>query len=196
MNSIIFAHDGEAVFDGVLTTLTSAKGFDSLLLNPPKDATHWVRYTTGGTAALKLQEQLSGGTSHSTCRLVGQIVENGTAGSSDSGIIFVNQVSAAFTSTGETLTGGTSTGTVAIAQNFIKILSKAPAKAALITVETAAIKFSLSGSAPTATAGTSYIHQMDAGQSYVIRGWQNIKNAKFINAVASNGAIVKYTLFV
>lgn len=192
--SILFAHDGEAVFDGILTTLTSAKSFDALLLNPPKDASHWVRYNTGATAAMKIGDTLTGNTSTSTCRLVGQIVENGTAGSSDSGVIFVNQISADFTSTGETITA-TSTGTVNIEQNFISILTKAPAKAALITVETAAIKFALSGTKPTATAGTNYIHQMDAGQSYVIRGWQNIKNFKCINAVASNGAIVKYTLF-
>ena len=192
--SQVFAHDGETGFDGIWTTITSARGFDSSLLNVPKEAVKWVRYTTGGVAALKLGDTLTGGTSTSTCNLVAKATENGTAGSSDSGIIMVNKVSAAFTSTGETLTG-TSTGTVAIAQDFMDILSYAPPKAALITVEIAAIKFALSGTVPTATAGTNYVHQMDAGQSYVIRGYNNIRKFKCINAVAGNGAIVKYSLF-
>ncbi|MFA5340418.1 MAG: hypothetical protein WC332_01450 [Clostridia bacterium] len=191
----IFAHDGETGFEGIWTTITSARGFDSSLLNVPKDAKKWVRYTTGATAALVIGEVLTGGTSHETCRLIAKATENGTAGSSDSGIIFVNQVSGDFTSTGETLTGGTSTGTVATAENFMDILSYSPPKAALITVEIAAIKFALSGTLPTATAGTNYIHQMDAGQSYVIRGYNNIRKFKCINSVNGNGAIVKYSLF-
>ena len=72
---------------------------------------------------------------------------------------------------------------------------RTPPKAALITVETAAINFTLDGTLPTATSGTNYGHKMDAGQSYVIRGYKNIRKFKCINAVASNGAIVKYTLF-
>jgi hypothetical protein len=51
------------------------------------------------------------------------------------------------------------------------------------------------GTNPTAIAGTDYGHQMDAGQSYVVRGYNNIRKFKCINAVASNGAIVKYSLF-
>jgi len=188
-----FQHDGECGFEGIWTGITSAKGFDATLLDVPKNASHWVRYTTGATAALALNETLSGGTSLKTCTLIAKATENGTAGSTDSGIIFVAGCSGAFQA--ETLTGGSSTGTVAILQDFIPILTWTPPKAALITVETAAIKFALSGLLATATSGANYIHQMDAGQSYVIRGYHNIKKFKCINAVASNGAIVKYSLF-
>lgn len=191
----VFAHDGEAGFDGIWTTITSARSFNTNLLDPPLDATHWVRYTTGATAALKIGEKLTGSTSASECYLVAQAVENGTAGSSDSGIIFVRNLSAGFMSTGETLTGGTSTGTVAIAQDFIPIISHAKPRAALVTVEIAPIKFAMSGTNPTATSGTNFIHQMDSGQSYVVRGYNNIRKFKCINAVASNGAIVKYSLY-
>ena len=188
----IFAHDGEAQFDGVWTTITAAKGFDSALLDIPKEATHWVRYTTGATAALRLNEVLTGGTSHSTCRLVGKATETGTAGSSDTGILLVNSVVGTFQA--ETLTGTVSTGTVAIIQDLIPLITSVQPKAALITVKTAAIQFTLSGVTPTVTGGTNHGHQMDAGQSYVIRGYSNIRKFRCINAVASNGAIVEYSL--
>ena len=191
----VFAHDGEAGFEGAWTTLTSAKSFDNLVLNVPQNATHWVRYSTGATAALIISETLTGGTSHNKCTLVGQWVENGTAGSSDTGILFIQFTNGVKTFVAETLTGALSTGTVAIVNDFIPILSYSPPKAALITVETASIKFSLAGSIATVTAGTSNIHQMDAGQSYVVRGYKNIRKFSAINAVASNGAIMKYTLF-
>ena len=189
----IFAHDGEAQFDGVWTTITAAKGFDPVLLDIPKEATHWVRYTTGATAALRLNEVLTGGTSHSTCRLVGKATETGTAGTNDTGILLVNSVVGAFQA--ETLTGGVSTGTVAIIQDFIPLITTVQPKAALITVKTAAIQFTLSGVTPTVIAGTNHGHQMDADQSYVIRGYHNIRKFKCINAVNANGAILEYSLF-
>jgi hypothetical protein len=95
----------------------------------------------------------------------------------------------------ETLTGGVSTGTVAIIQDLIPLITTVQPKAALITVKTAAIQFTLSGVTPTVIAGTNHGHQMDAGQSYVIRGYNNIRKFKCINAVASNGAIVEYSMF-
>ena len=188
----IFAHDGEAQFDGVWTTITAAKGFDSALIDIPKEATHWVRYTTGATAALRLNELLTGGTSHSTCRLVGKATETGTAGTNDTGILLVNSVVGTFQA--ETLTGTVSTGTVAIIQDLIPLITNVQPKAALITVKTAAIQFTLSGVTPTVIAGTNHGHQMDAGQSYVIRGYSNIRKFKCINATNANGAIVEYSL--
>lgn len=191
---IIFQHDGEPGFSGIWTAITAARGFDSCLLSVPLRATHWVRYTTGGVAALAIGEELSGGTSSSTCRLVAQAVENGTAGTSDSGIIIVDKVSAAFQA--ETLTGGTSTGTVAIAQDFVPLLIPGgQPKMAAFTVETAAINFSMDGTTPTATAGTNFIHQAATGSSFEIRGWHAIRKFKCINAVNESGAILKYTLF-
>lgn len=189
----IFAHDGESQFEGVWTAITAAKGFDSVLLDVPKAATHWVRYTTGATAALRLNELLTGGTSGATCRLVGKATEVGTAGSGDTGILLVNSVTGTFQA--ETLTGSVSTGTVAIIQDLTKLITGVQPKAALITVKTAAIQFTLSGVTPTVTGGTNHGHQMDAGQSYVIRGYSNIRKFKCINAVNLNGAIVEYSMF-
>lgn len=189
-----FAHDGECGIFGKWTAITAAKGFDKTLLEVPVSATHYVRYTTGATAALMLGEKLTGGTSSATAILIGQAVEVGTAGSSDTGILFLRQVSGTFQA--ETLTGAQSTGTVAIIQDLIPLMvAGLQPKAALITVTTAALNFTMDGTTPTVTAGTDHGHTIDAGQSYVIRGYAAIRNFKCINAVATNGAILKYSLF-
>ena len=192
--SEVFAHDGNCIFEGLWTSITAAKGFDSTLLSIPNDATHWVRYTTGATAALSVGETLTGGTSSKTCVLVAQAVEVGTAGSSDTGIIFVKSPSGAFQA--ETLTGGTSTGTVVIAQDLIGLnkVHQHP-KAVLLAAEVASLNTTVSGTIPTTTAGTNHGITMDAGQTRVIRGIQNIRNFKCINAIASSGAKLKYELY-
>ena len=67
-------------------------------------------------------------------------------------------------------------------------------RSCLITVETAAINFTIDGSTPTVTTGTNVGHQLTAGQSYVISGEGNVRNFRCINAVAGSGAIVKFTM--
>lgn len=186
--------DGRPVFDGTWTSITAAKGFDANLLNVPRDATHWVRYTTGGTAALVPGETLEGGTSGSTCVLVAQAVEVGSAGSSDVGIIFVKAPSGAFQA--ETLTGGTSTGTVAIIQDLIAIPHGiVHPKAALIAVETASMNMSITGTTPTLTAGTNHGITVTAGNNWRITGINAIKQFKAINAANASGSILKYCLY-
>ena len=191
----MFQHDGQAIITGVWTAITAAKGFDPVLLNIPKEATHFVRYTTGATAALKLNETLTGGTSSATCKLIAQAVEVGTAGSGDTGVIFVSQISGVPTVTGETWTGAVSTGTVATIQSPIVLQAFGMPKAALIAIQTAAVNLTIGGVLPTTTAAQNYGIQLDAGQSMSLRGIPNIRTFKCINAVASNGAIVKYELY-
>ena len=70
-----------------------------------------------------------------------------------------------------------------------------PMKAALITVETAAIRFTMDGTAPTTTAGGAVGHLVSAGQSFLVRGWENIRQFKCINEVGSSGAVVKASYF-
>jgi hypothetical protein len=195
--NIVFAYDGTVGFSGIWTGMTAARSFDKALIDISQNATHWIRYTGGATAALLINEQLTGNTSAKTCRLLARAIENGnSAGSSDAGILLVNSVSGAFLGD-TTLTGGTSTGTATInsAQEFIPLLALHQPKAALITVENAPINFTFGGIVPTVTSGTNFVHYMAAGQSYVIRGAVNIRTFACINAVASNGAILKYSLF-
>jgi hypothetical protein len=70
------------------------------------------------------------------------------------------------------------------------------AKAVLITVETAAIRFTMDGSAAVVTAtGGGVGHIVDVGQSYVVRGTKSTRNFRCINAVASSGAVVHCSYF-
>ena len=190
---LMFSHDGEAGFTGTLTMGDTAVGFNALLLKVPLDATHWVRYTTGATAALQIGETLTGGTSNATATLVAQAVESGTAGSSDTGILFVRQVSGVFQ--GETLTGGTSTGTVAIAEALIpNIAAGLSPKMALISVETYSMRWTIDGTNPTLTAGTSFGHLTVSGAGIEVRGYGNVRNFKCVNAVSGENSVIKYSL--
>jgi hypothetical protein len=67
------------------------------------------------------------------------------------------------------------------------------AKAAIISVETADIRFTLDGTTPTVTAGTGAGHLLAADASYEVVGEKNVSNFRCINAVASSGAKVKCT---
>lgn len=72
---------------------------------------------------------------------------------------------------------------------------KVCAKAALISVETGGIRFTLEGTTPTTTASTSVGHLMASGDSYVVRGYGNIQRFKCIQAVTETGGVVKVTYF-
>lgn len=63
------------------------------------------------------------------------------------------------------------------------------AQAALITVETEPIRFTIDGTTVEATVG----HRMDAGQSYVVLGSVNVK--KFSCIDISSASSVKITVF-
>ncbi len=67
------------------------------------------------------------------------------------------------------------------------------ARAAIISVETADIRFTIDGTTPTVTSGTGAGHLLASGASYVITGEMNVSNFRCINAVASSGAKVKCT---
>ena len=150
----VYTTQGPTGFEGIWTGITSARSFANCLVEVPKETTHWVRYTTGATAALRVGETLTGGSSGSTCTIVAQAVENGTAGSGDSGILLLSNPSRAFQA--ETLTGGSSTGTVAINQDLIRCsFAGLSPQSAEIAVEGYPINYTVSGTIPTVVAGTN-----------------------------------------
>ena len=190
---LVFQHDGKAIFTGTWTGITAAKSFDTLLLAPPKgENVYYAGYSTGGTHSLVVGEKLTGGTSTNTCQLVAQIVENGTAGSGDSGWLFVTNLSGNFQA--ETLTG-TATGTAVIYQNFIPLPQLSTPRAALITVRTAGIQFACDGALAGTAAASNIGHYMGDGESYVVRGAESVKRFSAINDVNANGAVLKYTIY-
>lgn len=192
---LTFSINGECGVSGIWKTITAARGFNKHLLNIPKDATHYVRFTTGSVAELREGEVITGGTSAATAHICGKVLEQGTAaGTDEEGVLFLDLITGTPTAAGETWTG-VSTGTVVTAQSPIALKVQGPPKAALITVETAGISFTQDGTTPTVAAGTNHGHQMAATQSYAIAGWNNIQNFKCINTVNASGAVVKYSLF-
>ena len=210
---VVFLHDGETGFEGRWSIMTTARSFAAAQLDIPPQATHWIRYTGGATHAMVLPDIITGNNSTNTCLCLAQIIENGVAsGSTDDGIILVC-ATPGLTAVGRlgvplpmpaflgdtTLTGTTksSSGTMTInaAQEFIPLIPRQSPKAALIVVETASINFTQGKVIPTVTAGTNYGTTMTLGQSYVVRGYSNIRNFKAINTVDSSGAIMKYSLY-
>lgn len=69
------------------------------------------------------------------------------------------------------------------------------ARAALISVETAAVRVTFDGTTPTTTAVSAIGHIMYPGDSFVVLGEKNISNFRAINEVAASGAVVKCTYF-
>ena len=268
MSSQVFAHDGESCLTGTWSTITSAKGFNTNVLNIPPEATHYVRYSGGGTTqvvrdnriygVVKDQRLSVGDTTNGSPIIAGftsnsvyglgryvtasagfastttfmQIIglaDNGTTVTVDTnangsntninldqypdaivvadaldtgawgsgtaaGILFLKEVRGVF-SAGNIAVSAQNGDEATIAEAPIPIIARTFPKAALITAETAAINFTIDGTIPTLAAGTNVGHNMSAGQSYVVRGYQNIRKFQCINSANGNNAVVKYTLF-
>ena len=191
--NLVFPYEGDAQFEGIWLT-GAVMSFNPVLLQIPKEATGWVRYWAGAVANLKVNELLTGDTNHQTCRVVAQTVDYGSFGSTTkAGILMVNQISGAFT--GEILTGTTSGGTVVIVQDFLPFIARTQPKALFLSSEVAGVNFTLTGLTPTVTA-TEYgqTHNLPVGGNLSIHAYNSIKKFQCINAVASSGAILKWSL--
>jgi hypothetical protein len=66
---------------------------------------------------------------------------------------------------------------------------------ALLTCEDETVNMTFDGTAPTAAAGTNVGHAFSAGESYVLRGTNNVKNWKCIDRVSLSAGSVKVTPF-
>jgi hypothetical protein len=70
------------------------------------------------------------------------------------------------------------------------------AKGALISVETAALRITMDGTTPVATAtGGGQGHYVDTGQSIILQGTETLRNFKAIEAVHDNGGVAFISLF-
>ena len=83
----------------------------------------------------------------------------------------------------EDLTVDATVGGVRLTLSYI--LTTPPAKAATLTVETAQIRWTCDGTTPTTTVG----NPMDAGDSIVISGAQNIKQFRAIRTGGTSGSL-------
>lgn len=67
------------------------------------------------------------------------------------------------------------------------------ARAVIISVETATVRFTIDGTTPVVTGVSQVGHLLPIGGSYEITGEKNVANFKCINAVAGSGAILVAT---
>ena len=96
--------------------------------------------------------------------------------------------------TEEVITGDNTVKQIAAAVIAQTINGKAKiAIAALITCETFAVNMTFSGNDPAIGSGVG--HELAVGDSYMIRGSQNVKNWKCRNRVTDSNGIVKVTPF-
>ena len=84
----------------------------------------------------------------------------------------------------------TATGAVSITAALYKPDDAAPAKTALVSVESFTARMRLDGTAVTDTTG----HAIPAGGSYVLQGIGQIKNASFIDT-ASGASTIRISTF-
>lgn len=116
----------------------------------------------------------------------------GTAGT------YTIRITAAVTP-GDFVLSGTSTTTGEVKLDTFTLLEvvspedKRQAKRAVLSVETAAINFTVDGTTPTVTSGTHQGHLLNTGDVLTLNSIDEIKKFRCINAVASNGAVVKVT---
>jgi len=186
---------GDAGISGKWSTITAAKGFDANVIQIPQQCTHFIPFTSGGTAAIGVGEIVTGATSTATAYVIGVTLDEGTwAGGTGTGILWLNRVSGTFQA--ENLDIGVDADVCTIAANVYPCdFSGLQAKSALITCEGFIINYNFSKIAPTATAGTNYGHVLAVGGAVVISGIQAIRNFSCINSVNASGSIVKYTVF-
>lgn len=98
--------------------------------------------------------------------------------------------------TPETITpGDTATGISATIYNQTIHGVKKLAIGALLTCEDNTAKITFDGTAPTATAGTDVGHEFASGESYVIRGTENVKNFLCIDNVSGSASKIQVTPF-
>jgi hypothetical protein len=70
-----------------------------------------------------------------------------------------------------------------------------PIRAALVTCEVAAVRFTQDGTTPTTLATTGIGHQLQVGGNIMIIGFEACKQFKAIEDAASSGAILHLTYF-
>lgn len=91
--------------------------------------------------------------------------------------------------------GNTATGiTATLLQPTSGKFKGLQARAALITVESNTVNFTIDGTPPTAKSGTNMGHQLDAGQSYVITGIISLRAFLCIDRVSGSTGSVKVTV--
>ena len=175
-----------------------AQSLSTHVLHPPVRT--YMRFTAG-IATLVTGVTLTGQTSNAVVTVNGVVVTSGTlAGTDGAGIIFVTVVSGTPV-TDENLRIATTTQCIS---RTAVITIPTPhwgaeiARAVFLQAETNSIRLLWDGSTPTTTSetgDTSFGFILGALESIPIKGEQNVKNLKFINAATASNAVVNIEVY-
>jgi hypothetical protein len=194
MSGTVFVVQGEVGIEGLWTAITAARSFDKRLLSLPSEATHWVHYTSGGTAALEGKWIFGATHTAATAFVIAQVVENGTLGGGDAeGCLLLSSVSGAWGAENVKLAGGSNDATIAEAPIALQVQGLT-VKAVWLTAEGYAVTLTFSGALPTASAGTNIGIQLPSAASLELTGQNKIHRMQAINTANASGAILKYAL--
>jgi hypothetical protein len=175
-----------------------AQSLSTHVLHPPSRT--YMRFSVG-VATLVTGVRLVGQSSNAVLTVNGVVVTAGTlSGNDGAGIIFVTVVSGT-PQDGENLR--ISATTQCVSRSTV-ITIPAPhwgaeiARAVFVQVETNSIRLLWDGSTPTTSGETgdvSFGFLLTDAQSIPLKGEQNVKNLKFINAATASNAVVNLAIY-
>lgn len=176
--------------------LDVARSLPEAVLNPTTQT--YLRFTAGITG-LASGLVVTGGVSGAIGRVDAVVITAGTLAGSDAvGILFITVRSGTF-QTDENLVNGITT--YAISRTAIVTLPsnyRYGAKAVVVQCLTGAINLLYDGSPPTNSGeigDASFGFTLQPTDAEVIRGWENVRRLKFLNAVAVTNGILNVEVF-
>ena len=110
---------------------------------------------------------------------------------------YTKRFQAAVTPGAFTLSGTSASGAVTFDDlsllEIVEPQNRMQVKRAVITVEVGDVNFTIDGTTPTITSGTYQGHLLKVGDVLTLNDVEEIRRFRTINAVASNGAVIKVT---
>jgi hypothetical protein len=176
------AGEGEINVQYSDTLQNSAMTLDGNLLEPPTG--NFMNFTGGATGLAANTRAIAMG-SGAVIAIVAVVVTAGTLGDSTArGVIFFNKVSGTIAS-GDTFTYFTM-------QGLPQTCPMNPAKSVSVSCETNAMRFTVSGVAPTNSAGTpaNFGQALPANANMTIAGWSSVKMFSWIAAVSGSSPLL------
>ena len=189
----VFASNGNPALTVVYSGITASTAFDASLLQPPTKRA--LKFSGAGANVPYPGEVITGLTGAATATIDKVALVSGSyAGGTGAGVLYIYKQSGTFQAENIDHTNG-ATDDATIAENSFELPRGLQCRTALITVETADLRFVLDGTTATVTGGVNPGHLMSSGQSFIISDFEAMKKWRMINAVASNGAVAVVSFY-
>lgn len=189
----VFASNGNPALTVVYSGITASTSLDAKLLQPPKRKA--LKFTSAGTNTPYPGETITGLTGAATAIIDSVVLVSGTyAGGTGAGVLYIYKQSGAFTAENVDHTNG-ATNDLTVSENSFDVPQGIQCKTALVTVETADLRFVLDGTTVTVTGGVNPGHIMSSGQSYILSDYDALKKFRMINATNGNNSVAVVSFF-